>query len=507
MTRTALLLLVAACATPTAAPQTPPKWIADTTSYGQNTSQSTAIADRYRGVAEKILAAAHNDRSAYQHLADLTDTVGHRLAGSPELDRAIQWGVAAMKAEGLANVHTEKVMVPHWARGIEEAEIVTPHEHAIRVLGLGGSVGTAKGGVTAPLVVVHDWKELEAEKDHVKGAIVLYDVAMPAFDPTATEDSTGYGKTVGYRFRGASEAAKRGAVAVLMRSVTARTLGTLHAGAMGYTEDAPKIPAAAVTVEDAQLLDRMAKRGPVSIHLRMDDQILPDVESANVVGELVGKGKSGEGPTRSTAEGGAKVDDKSDELVVIGGHIDSWDVGQGAHDDGAGIVTMLGAAALLHKLGLQPRRTIRVVFWVNEENGVRGAKAYADAHKDELAKTVLAVEDDTGGFEPQGFRADHKDKDAAKRVVARLAEIASLLQPLHATTVREGGGGTDIEPMEAAGVPQVGLSVDMHWYFDYHHTDADTLDKVDPQAISDDVAAMAVLAYVVADLPDRVDAP
>lgn len=488
MTRISLLVLLAACASPAAAPQTPPKWIADTSSYGQNTSQSTAIADRYRGIAEKILAAAHSDRSAYQHLADLTDTVGHRLAGSPELDRAVQWGVAAMKAEGLANVHTEKVMVPHWARGVEEAAIVTPHEHPIRVLGLGGSVGTAKGGVTAPLVVVHDFKELEAQKDRVKGAIVLYDVAMPAFDPLATEDSTGYGKTVGYRFRGASEAAKRGAVAVLMRSVTARSLGTLHAGAMGYTEDAPKIPAAAVTVEDALLLDRMAQRGPITFHLRMDDQILPDVESANVIGELVGK-------------------DKPDELVVIGGHLDSWDVGQGAHDDGAGIVTMLGAAALLHKLGLQPHRTIRVVFWVNEENGVRGAKAYAEAHKDELAKTVLAVEDDTGGFEPQGFRADHHDKVAAKRVVARIAEIASLLQPLHATKVREGEGGTDIGPMEEAGVPQVGLSVDMHWYFDYHHTEADTLDKVDPQAISDDVAAMAVLAYVVADLPDRVDAP
>ena len=487
MKRVALAVL-AACAAPATVPQAPPAWIADTNSYGQNTSQSTAIADRYRGAAQKILAAAHGDRSAYQHLADLTDTVGHRLAGSPELDRAVQWGVAAMKAEGLANVHTEKVMVPHWARGLEEASIVTPHDHPLRVLGLGGTVGTAKGGVTAPLVVVHDWKELEAEKDHVKGAIVLYDVAMPAFDEHAAEDPTGYGKTVAYRFRGAVEAGKRGAVAVLMRSVTARSLGTLHAGAMGYTDDAPKIPAAAVTVEDAELLDRMAQRGPVTIRLRLDDQILPDVESANVIGELIGK-------------------DKPDELVVIGGHLDSWDVGQGAHDDGAGIVTMLGAAALVHKLGLQPRRTIRVVFWVNEENGVRGAKAYAEAHKDELAKTVLAVEDDTGGFAPQGFRADHHDKEAAKRVVARIAEIASLLQPLHATRVRQGGGGTDIEPMEPAGVPQVGLSVDMRTYFDYHHTDADTLDKVDPQLISDDVAAMAVLAYVVADLPDRVDAP
>jgi carboxypeptidase Q len=483
-----LVFVLAACGAPPAAQQPTPAWITDTSSYGQNTSQSTAISDRYRSVAEHLIAVGRADRGAYQTLSDLTDTVGHRLAGSPELDRAVVWAVAAMKGDGLANVHTEKVMVPHWQRGTEEAAIVTPNPHAVRVLGLGGSVGTPKGGITAPLVVVHDWAELDAAKDHVKGAIVLYDVAMPAYDATLEKDPTGYGRTVGYRFKGAIEAAKRGAVGVLMRSVTARSIGTLHAGAMGYADDTTKIPAAAVTVEDAQLLDRLAKRGPVSIHLRMDDATLPDVESANVVGELVGK-------------------DKPDEIVVIGGHLDSWDVGQGAHDDGAGIVTMLHAAKLIKQLGLSPRRTIRVVFWVNEENGVRGAKAYAETHKDELAKTVMAVESDTGGFAPQGFRATAKDPEAAKRVVARIAEIATLLQPIHATRVTQGDGGTDVEPMEAAGVPQVGLSVDTSTYFDYHHTDADTLDKVSPQELADDCVAMAVLAYVVADLPDRLDAP
>ena len=487
MKRLLLLALIGGCATPQQ-PQATPGWVTDTASYGQNTSQSTAIADRYRAVAQKIIAVGHADRGAYQMLSDLTDTVGHRLAGSPELDRAVIWAVAAMKADGLANVHTEKVMVPHWQRGIEEAAIVTPNPRSVRVLGLGGSVGTPKGGITAPLVVVHDWKELDTVKDHVKGAIVLYDVAMPAYDSTLEKDPTGYGRTVGYRFKGAVEAAKRGAVGTLMRSVTARSIGTLHAGAMGYEDATPKIPAAAVTVEDAELLDRLAKRGPVSVHLHMEDQMLPDVESANVIGELVGK-------------------DKPDEIVAIGGHLDSWDVGQGAHDDGAGIVTMLHAAKLLKQLGLQPRRTIRVVFWVNEENGVRGAKAYAETHKDELAKHVLAVESDSGGFAPQGFRATHKDPEAASRVVARIAEIATLLQPIHATRVKQGDGGTDVEPMEAAGVPQVGLSVDTSTYFDYHHTDADTLDKVDPQELADDAVAMAVLAYVVADLPDRIDAP
>jgi carboxypeptidase Q len=487
MTRLAFALLLVACAEPQSAQPTP-QWVSDTSSYGHNASQATAIADRYRAVADKIIATGHADRGAYQTLSELTDTIGHRLAGSPELDRAVVWAQAVMKADGLANVHTEKVMVPHWVRGEEDAAVVTPNPRSVRVLGLGGSVGTPKGGITAPLVVVHDWKELEAAKDHVKGAIVLFDVAMPPFDDQREKDPTGYGMTVGYRALGPVQAGKLGAVAVLMRSVTARSIATLHTGALHYDKDTVKIPGAAVTVEDAMWLDRLVKRGPVSIHLRLEDQILPDVESANVIGELVGR-------------------DKPDEIVAIGGHLDSWDVGQGANDDGAGIVTMLHAVKLLKQLGLQPKRTIRVVFWVNEENGVKGAAAYALAHKDELAKHVLAVESDTGGFAPKGFIANDKDPETAKRVVERIAEIATLLQPLHATRVKLDGPETDVGPEAEAGVPSAGLWVDTSRYFDYHHTDADTLDKVDPQELADCATAMAVLAYVVADLPDRLDAP
>jgi carboxypeptidase Q len=215
---------------------------------------------------------------------------------------------------------------------------------------------------------------------------------------------------------------------------------------------------------------------------------MPDVASANVIGELRGS-------------------EKPDEIVVIGGHIDSWDVGQGAHDDGAGCVTMMQAVRVLKQLGLQPRRTIRVVLFTNEENGVRGAKAYAEQHKAELAKHVLALESDSGGFAPRGFGVEHKDPAAAKRVVDRLAQVAALMGPLGKLRVREGHGGTDIAPMKPAGVPNIGLEVASEKYFDYHHTEADTLDKVDPQDLADMVAAVAVLAYVVADLPDRVDAP
>ena len=460
-----------------------PNWVSDTSTITPGGPPGTAIADHYRAVAAQIVAAARADRGAYQKLAELTEKVGHRLSGSPELDRAIAWAAQTMRDDGLANVHTEKVMVPHWVRGAEAAELVTPTARPLRVLGLGGTIATPKAGITAPVVVVHDWDELEAKRDQVKGAIVLYDVPMP---PWNEHDGPGYGKVVGYRSQGAVAAAKHGAVATLMRSVTARSLRTVHTGAMSYAEGTQMIPSAAVTVEDAELIDRLAAKGPVTVHLQLDDHTLPDAESANVVGELTGS-------------------EHPDEVVVIGGHIDSWDVGQGAHDDGAGIVTMMEAVRVLKQLKLQPRRTIRVVCFTNEENGVRGGKGYAEAHKAELDKTVLAVESDTGGFSPHGFSAGHKDPETAKRVRERVAEIATLLASMGATRVDQGGGGTDIGPMESAGVPQIGLEVDTRTYFDYHHTDADTLDKVDPQQLADDVAAVAVLAYVVADLPDRID--
>ena len=477
--------MLAACE-PEPAPVSPaPGWIADTSTFTPGTPPPYSLADRYRGVAQKIVDYARTDRGAYAKLSTLTDTIGHRLAGSPELDKAIAWAAQTMKDDGLDNVHTEKVMVPHWVRGAESGAILAPTSRALHLIGLGGSVSTPKGGVTAPLVVVHDWKELEAKGESVKGSIVLYDVPMPAYTDA---DGAGYGKVVPFRFGGPSAAAKLGAVAVLVRSVTARSLSTPHTGATAYADGVPKIAAAAVTVEDAELLDRLAQRGPVSVHLDLSEQQLPDVESANVIGELRGT-------------------DKPDEVVVIGGHIDSWDVGQGASDDGTGIVMMMETLRVLKQLHLQPHRTIRAVLFVNEENGVRGAKAYAEAHKDELAKTVMALESDSGGFAPQGFMVGDEDPAAAKRLVDRVAAIATLLGGIRATRVRDsGGGGTDVEPMKPAGVPQVGLWVDTRHYFDYHHTDADTLDKVDPQELADCVAAVAVIAYIAADLPDRLDA-
>jgi carboxypeptidase Q len=476
-----LLVLLAACTASTYEAATP-TWVSDT-STAAAPAAGPSIADRYRDVAHELLAAARSSRGAYDKLSQLTDTIGHRLAGEPSLDRAIAWAAQTMKDDGLANVHTEKVMVPHWQRGAEDADITAPITRPLHVIGLGGSVATPKGGITAPIVVVHDWKELEAKKDAVKGAIVVYNVAMPAW---TEEHGSGYGDTVAYRWGGASAAAKHGAVAALVRSVTAHSLRTPHTGAMGYDESVPKIPTAAITVEDAELLDRLAARGPVTVHVRLDEQMLPDVESANVIGEIRGR-------------------EKPDEVVVIGGHIDSWDVGQGAHDDGAGCVTMMEAAKVIKQLGLTPRRTIRVVLFTNEENGLRGGKGYAKDHEAELPKTVLAVESDSGGFAPRGFDTGAKDPEAAKRLRANVTDLATLLRQIGVRKVGDGHGGSDIGPMEPAGVPQVGLDVDNRTYFDIHHTEADTLDKVDPKQLADDVAAVAVLAYIAADLPTRLD--
>jgi carboxypeptidase Q len=484
----ALLLALAAgaCGPPARTPAPAPKWIADTdTSFrpGGPSSSPSLIARAYGDAAARIIAAARADRGAYAKLAYLTDRIGGRLAGSAALERAIAWAAQAMKDDG-HDVRTEPVTVPHWVRGAERAAITAPIERPLVVLGLGGTVATPKGGLTAPVVVVRSWAELDQQANRVKGAIVLYDVAMPAYDD---EKGSGYGDVAQFRSRGPSRAAQLGAVGVLMRSVTAQSLRTPHTGALRYDDGQPKIPAAAVTVEDSQLIARLAAQGPVTVRLELSPQLLPDAQSANVIGELRGR-------------------ERPDEVVVLGAHIDSWDVGQGAHDDGAGCAQVMQALTVLRRLGLKPRRTIRAVLFTNEENGLRGARAYADAHKDELARTVLAVEADSGGFAPRELSVEARP-ELAPRVLARVSQIAALLHPLGPIQVKAGDSGADLSPLVPAGVVGLGLHTDGRHYFDYHHTDADTLDKIDPALLADGAAALAVLAYVAADLPERLDAP
>jgi carboxypeptidase Q len=427
----------------------------------------------YRERAARIIGAALTSDVAYRRLAWLTDRIGNRLSGSESLARAIEWAVSEMKRDRLDNVRAEKVMVPHWVRGEESIELVQPIARRLSMLGLGNSVGTPPEGITAEAVVVRSFDELEALGERVRGKIVVYNVPF-----------TTYGETVAYRGVGPSRAAKYGAVAAVVRSVTPVSLQTPHTGSLRYADDQPKIPAAALTIEGVELLQRMQERGehPV-LRLKMEAHFLPDAESANVVAELKGR-------------------ERPEEVVLVGGHIDSWDVGQGAHDDGGGCIVSWEAVRLLKELGLRPRRTVRVVLFTNEENGARGGSGYRDAHRAELANHVLAIESDIGVFRPTGFGLSEKASPQAR---ADFTEIAKLLSGIRADHIDPDGEGTDIGPMMKEGVTGASLNDDFSHYFDIHHTQADTFDKVNPQELAACVAAMAVMAYVVAEMPERLD--
>jgi carboxypeptidase Q len=429
----------------------------------------TPIADQYRATANRIIAAALADSSAWNRLAELTDRFGHRLSGSASLERSIDWMLAEMRKDQLQNVRGEKVMVPRWVRGGEWARLVLPRTVPLHMIGLGRSIGTPPAGITADVLVVSSFADLTARAAQAKGKIVLFDVPF-----------TTYGATVQYRGRGAIEAAKAGAVAALIRSVSSGSMQNPHTGSMAYDSAVKKIPAAAISVEDAAMLSRMSKRGErVRVTLNMSARTLPDVPSRNVVAELVGS-------------------EKPNEVVVLGGHIDSWDVGTGAMDDGGGVVAAWEAVRLLKRLGLRPKRTVRVVAWTNEENGLRGGEGYRDAHRAELDNHVMAMESDNGVFNPYGVGIT-----AGEGGLAMAKDIATLLRPIDADSASAGGGGADIGPIGALGVPTMSPAVDGTRYFWYHHSDADTIDKLDPKEMAECVALMAVFAYAVADMPER----
>jgi len=433
-------------------------------------SRAQTLPERYRATTDRIIAAALSDSAAYNRVALLTDKFGHRLSGSASLEHALDWIIAEMTRDGLQNVRGEPVMVPRWVRGEESATMVRPRPMKLHMLGLGGSIGTPEGGITASVLVVTSFDDLADKADQARGKIVLFDVPF-----------TNYGATVQYRSRGAIEAAKVGAVAALIRSVASNSMQNPHTGAMRYDSTVTQIPAAALSVEDAAMLHRMYDRGdPVVVNLRMEAKTWPDARSRNVIAELVGS-------------------EKPEEIVVLGGHIDSWDVGQGAMDDAGGSVAAWEAVRLLKQLGLRPRRTLRVVLWTNEENGLRGANAYRDAHAAEMPNHVLAMESDGGVFAPKGFSFD-----GSSEALPAVAAIVSLLQPLGANEVAPGGAGADVGPLTALGVPGLGLQVDGTRYFWYHHSEADTMDKLDPREVAQCVAAMAVMAFVIADMPETL---
>jgi carboxypeptidase Q len=401
----------------------------------------------------------------------MVDRFGHRLSGSDALEHTIDWVMDQMRRDGLQNVHGEPVMVPHWVRGEESAELLSPRAVPLHMIGLGGSVGTPAGGITADVIVVGSEDELRARGADARGKIILFDVPF-----------TTYGETVRWRSLGALAAARVGAVASLIRSVSSFSMQNPHTGNMRYPDSTvARIPTAAISVEDAMMLHRMQGRGePIRVRLSMGARMLPDAPSRNVVAEIVGR-------------------ERPDEVVVVSGHLDSWDVGTGAMDDGGGVVAAWEAVRLMQRLGLHPRRTVRVVAWTNEENGTRGGQGYRDAHRAQLDKHVLAIESDNGVFRPLGFRFQGPDSS-----LPMMREIARLLEPIGAGRMEKGEGEADVGPMIALGVPGLALDVDGTRYFWYHHSSADTIDKLDPQEMARCVAAMAVAAYVVADMPGTI---
>jgi carboxypeptidase Q len=436
----------------------------------------------------KLRDAALSSDYAYTQLAHLCNNIGPRLSGSPQARQAVQYVSSEMRRLGL-EVQLERVMVPHWVRGSETGELIEFAGQApgttkkIVLTALGGSIATTAEGLTAPVIVVESFDQLHAlGREKVTGKIVLFDAR---FDKRMAAQGFGldaYGEAVIYRGAGPSEAARLGAVASLVRSIGAADYRLPHTGAFGYSSDAPKIPAAAVTAEDADLIAYLAAQAPVRMHLTLTPQTLPDVESYNVIADIRGT-------------------EHPEQVVIVSGHLDSWDLGTGAIDDGAGVVVAMQVAQLIKRLGLRPKRTIRVIAWMNEENGLMGGSTYELDHRAELANHIAAIESDLGAGHPIGFYAH-----ASVKALGMLRPAAAVLQATGAGIANrsERSEGADVSPLDAAGVPTLAPIQDNRTYFSYHHTAADTLDKVVPRELAENSAVMVVLAYVIANLPETL---
>jgi carboxypeptidase Q len=415
-----------------------------------------------------LLSAATNNGVAMARLVELCDTFGPRFSGTTNLEAAIDWSLDLLRQDGFSNVRGEPVLVPRWVRGEESLEELMPRFQSLPVLGLGGTVGTLPEGVTASVLVVTNFAELQVRQAEAVGRIVVFQAPY-----------TAYGDIVRYRYRGAIEAAKAGAVASLVRSATPFSLQTPHTGGMAYEEGVPKIPHAAITVEEGERLLREQQRGRTPVlRLRLGARTLPDVISRNVIAELPGR-------------------ERPEEVVVVGGHIDSWDVAPGALDDAGGCVAAWEALRLLKESGYRPRRTLRLVLWTNEENGLRGARAYADRMPDELARHVVAIESDWGIGPVKGFAFA-----GSGQAQVELRQILGWLRELGADQLQRGSGGSDLGPLLQAGVPVMDLWTDRRDYFWFHHSAADTVDKVDAAELNRCVAALAVMLYGLAEMPE-----
>lgn len=443
----------------------------NSTSSKRATDRATEVAS-YADVAKLIIDLAVNGAArnrSYKRLADFTDTIGNRVSGSKNLDMAIKYMYKAMTQDGL-DVHLEPVKVPHWVRGKESAEMIKPRAKNLAILGLGSSVGTSPEGIQAEVLVVQSFDELKSRGSEAKGKIVVFN-----------QPFVSYGQTVAYRAYGASEAAKLGAVATLIRSITPFSINSPHTGWQDYQDGVKQIPTACITMEDAELMWRMAQRGEtVIVKLTMGATTLPDADSFNTVAEIRGW-------------------QHPEQVVLLSGHLDSWDVGQGAMDDGGGAMISWEALSLIKDLGLRPRRTLRTVLWSGEEQGGVGAQQYFNLHKENLTDFDLVMESDMGTFKPLALQ--FTGSDAAWKV---MEEVVKLLAPINATKLEPHGEGTDISPWMQAGIPGASLHVADSRYFWFHHSEGDTMTVQDPQDMDLCSALWAIVAYVVADLQDML---
>eukprot|EP00162_Nutomonas_longa_P010665 comp20074_c0_seq1/m.39452 comp20074_c0_seq1/g.39452 ORF comp20074_c0_seq1/g.39452 comp20074_c0_seq1/m.39452 type:complete len:457 (-) comp20074_c0_seq1:38-1408(-) len=420
-----------------------------------------------------INAAKANPTRGWDRLAYWTDSVGSRISGSAQLEKGLDLALSMMQKEGFSNVHGENATIPKWVRGDESLVMTSPYYKKLAFLSLGTSVGTNGGTITAPIVVVETFEEL-ANVD-AKGKIVVFNQQCDwKKEPTGC-----YGITAKFRVNGAAQAAKYGAVASLTRSLTGYSLYTPHTGVQDYGNSPVQIPTACITVEDAELFSRLYKRGvPVTLALTMQAQNYAPVPSRNIIAEIPGSVYP-------------------EQVVLIGGHTDSWDVGQGAEDDGAGFMVSWEALSLIQSAGLKPKRTIRLIGWVCEEFGGIGAQQYYNQHADEAANMSIAMESDLGIFNPFGLQ--FTGSPAATQIIQ---QIMSYAAPLNASAVIKGGEGEDSSPWMNAGVPVASPYNDASLYFNYHHTNADMMTHVPVESFEQSAAVWAIAAYGIAALDD-----
>ena len=423
----------------------------------------------YSDIASKIIEyslSGPGENQSYNRLAAFVDRYGSRISGSANLEESIDHMLYLLQEDELDNVHGEEVNVTHWVRGKEKAQLLEPRLAELAILGLGSSIGTPPGGITADAVVMRSFDELEERKDEVKDRIVI-------FNPTFVS----YEVTVAYRFQGASRASKYGAVATLIRTIAPFSIYSPHTGLQDYDSSVTPIPSACITIEDANMLDRLERAGErLSIRLSMEAENLPMVSSRNTVAEITG----------STYP---------EQIVVVSGHLDSWDVGQGAMDDGGGAFISWQALSIIKGLGLTPKRTLRLVMWTDEESGGVGSQQYYQLHRNKSDNYSILFESDLGVFLPYGIQFS-----GSPEAKAIMQQIGQLLVSINASEVYDNGSGTDVDWWRADKVPTASLANHNEHYFWYHHSHADTMDVLDPVEMNLCSAVWAVYAYVLADI-------